>query len=435
MKKLSLNLQTITTFLKNDFQRLASFSILFSLVKLSSFIAALWLSNLVSITNFGLFEYALSFGIIAAVPLNVGLQGAYPFFNIRAKEAGFKSLFYFHVLWVIALVVIVLIVDLVFFQQLATKIHLAVLIACIIAMQNLYSTILKSHEILLPAILLDGGLFIAINCFNACLYFGVNEFSIHTFQGLLLVYVIFLYGIYVHRFWSLKKDFSLNNYRKALHFGKHLVCSAFLIIFLTGGARILIEYYLGFEQVAYYGFYFRFAMLTVMIHQIINIVFFKKMYQADPQVLDRYFSFFVMIILGLSVFLWWLIPVLFSSTFNLLATTIENYKGLYYILSFQVVFWIVLALNENIIYREELSAQMNKGFALLLSLMLVSIYACYIQECLDVFTLTMINMIAIFFACEWQFFIMKRYKAISFFKTRLLNLFALTLFFSTYFFI
>ena len=83
-----------------------------------------------------------------------------------------------------------------------------------------------------------------------------------------------------------------------------------------------------------------------------------------------------------------------------------------------MIFWIALALNENIIYREELSKRMNKGLVFIIAGMAGGIWSLHQLSLLDVFNLTLINMVAIFLGTEYQFFLLKQ-KNIKLAKMRL----------------
>ncbi|MEM6964287.1 MAG: hypothetical protein AAF573_05945 [Bacteroidota bacterium] len=432
MSKLALRLHELLLLVRKEFWKLCAFSFVFFLVKASAFGAALWLSNMISIAEFGLFEFALSGGLIVAVLLNVGMQGAYPFFIIKADRADYRAVFFLHGLVLTGGFVTLIFINKMGGHWVPIKFSLLLLMGSVFAMQALYSTILKSHEILIPAIFLDGGFFLSVNVYNGLLYSEVVDFSIEMLETGLMIYVSFLWVLYFREFIVIKKQFTLEKYRKALHFGKHLVLSAFLIILLTGGARIFIERFLAIEEVGYYGFYFRLASATVLIHQIINIVFFKKMYESNARTLDFYFSLFIGSVLLLSISMSFLVPAIFSEVLTLLATSYADYQSLYWILSFQVVFWIVLALNENVIYREELATPMNRGFIIIFLLMLGTMIAFSHLQILDIFWLSTINMLAIGLAVEWQFFLLKKQKNIAFTNTRRVSLSALLLFCITY---
>lgn len=432
MKNWSINMVALLPQLKAQFFKLSGFSILFVFVKINAFTAALFLSNFVDNTaDYGLFEYALSIGLIAAIPLNFGLQGAYPFFNLKLQKTGFRSVFYFHSLLVSSLLCMLFMVNKWVFPFIPEKIAFALLIGGVIAMQVMLSAILKSHEVLFPAMLLDGGLFLVLNLYNLWLYVSGTSLDFALLEIAFSSYMLLLWGMHLLRFLYTRSDFSWSSYKEVLDFGKNLLLSSFLIICLTGSARIFIEYFLGMEQVGIYAFYFRFAAAVVMIHQVVNIVFFKKMYESSPAMLDKYFAVFLLFILVVGSMLLFTVPVLFEGKLSLLDQTWQTYWKLYVILSFQMIFWICLALNENILYREQLSVKMNRWFLILLVLMTAGIWLMARMDQLNVFNLTMINSICLALACEIQFMLLRR-KQLPFTKTRILNLFFALLLLLTY---
>ena len=410
MKNLSITKKIpFLTNLEIDFSKLSWFTLVFGFVKLNAFTAALFLSNFVAnVSDYGLFEYALTIGFMVAIPLDFGLNGAYPFFNIKLGKKDYKSVFYFHGLLMGGLMLSIFGIHEFIYSFLHTKYVFALLIGGIVSVQALSSSILKSHEVLIKAVIFDGGLFIALNAYNLWLYLSGGVFDVDNLQNCFALYLLLLTGAYAFLFWKEQSDFSLKKYFETLEFGRHIVFSAFLIICLTGSARIFIEWFLDLEAVGYYGIYFRFAAMTVMLHQIVNIVFFKKMYQAEAQTLDKYFAIFLQVLVVGALVLWQIIPPLFSGFITLLQDSYETYQSLYLILSFQMIFWIALALNENIIYREELSKEMNKGLSLIILGMAGGMYALYQMALLDIFNLTLINMLAIFLATEYQFSLLKQ---------------------------
>ena len=108
---------------------------------------------------------------------------------------------------------------------------------------------------------------------------------------------------------------------KIVKFGLPLVAGSLLIIALTGSARILIERWIDLEAVGIYGLYFRLAAMVVMLHQIINIAFFKKIYTSEPAKLDQWFEYFLLFIIAVSIFIFITIPLLVIPYINIIKKT------------------------------------------------------------------------------------------------------------------
>ena len=390
-------------FVRRDLMRMLGFAMVFGLIKLSGFSAALFLSNLMDIEAYATFEFALAAGLMLALPLNVGMQGAYPYFNLRLEKAGFTSIFYFHALWIGGSLLILLLLNQWFLSVLPLKFHMSILIGAIIALQVLFSAILKSHEKIVKAVFLDGGMFLVVNLYLLYLLGFDKTFNFATFGNILLTYLAFLLLLFAVQYFQNKGDFSFHRYRQAIHYGKHLVLSSLLIIAITNGARIFIEWFIDLTSVAYYAFYLRFALILLMIQQVFLISLFKKIYQSPPSLLDRYFAYFLMSILLIGLLLWCLVPMFLTNYFVLMQDSIEQYRDLFYILCFHTIFWAGLAFNENIIHREKLSTLMNHQFFVLILGMVLLLFAWSQWSILHLQHLAIVNLIVLFIAIEIQF--------------------------------
>ena len=413
-KLLSLNLPAVRT----QILKLSTVSLVFAFVKINAFTAALFLTNFVGdIADFGVFEYALSIGLIAAIPLNFGLQGAYPFFNLKLKKEGYKSVFYFHSLSISLVLLGVFLIDFLGGNFLSPGISLALLVAGIYANQISFSSIFKSHDRVITAAFLDGGMFLILNTYNLFLFLTGNVYQLVYLKIFFLSYFTLLAGFNVYLFFKNRRDFSIDRYFDTLKYGKNIVVSTFLIICLTGSARIFIEHFLGSEAVGFYGFYFRLAAVTVLVHQVINIAFFKKMYEAEPRILDKYFALFLASLATVGLLMQQLIPMIFGNMFGLFAESTAEHQLLYLVLTFQMIFWIALALNENIINRENLAPKINSRYLFLLGGMVLAIYLLGEFDLLNLPSLTFVNMTVLFLGLEMQIRLLKS-KGIFFTKMR-----------------
>ncbi|MEM9820732.1 MAG: hypothetical protein AAF985_06655 [Bacteroidota bacterium] len=417
------------SFTQRNVVRIMGFAVLFGLIKLSGFSAALLLSNWMSLEYYATFEFALAAGLLLALPLNVGLQGAYPYFNLRLQKEGFVSLFYFHGLWVGSILFIVLGIHhwIVPFLSLANSSSL--LIGAIIALQILFSAILKSHEKIIKAVVLDGGMFLVLNVYLLYLFATEGRFEFGAMNGLLMIYLGVLLLLYGQQYLKYRIDFSTLHYRKALNYGRHLVLSSVLIIALTNGARLFIAWFIELEQVAYYAFYLRFALILLMIQQVFLISFFKKIYQSPPYLLDQFFALLSLSLTLMGLFIWWAVPYFLEGQFSLLAASIADYRDLFYILCFHIICWANLAFNEQIIHREKLSIMMNHRLILLLMAMTLMLFIWSTWSILQIQELAIVNLLILFAAVEIQFSLLAKQRNFRLRRSRAILRFSL-LFFS-----
>ena len=302
-------------------------------------------------------------------------------------------------------------------------------------MQILLSSILKSHGSMFRAVLMDGGVFLVVNALILYCILMEERFSFYSLQWILMGYAMGLFLINVYWWQKFREDYSWVKYLIALRYGKPLVLSSFLIILFTGGGRIFIEIFIDMETLGHYAYYLRFATITIMIQQIFLIAFFRKIYQSPPKILDQYFTPFLLIILVISLLLWGILPLMFSSYLPLLRDTIVQFRPLYFILCFHTLVWACLSFNENIIHREGLTARMNIGLLIILIIMLMGYYLLWKSGLLDVFNLSMINVLAIYAATEVQFSLLSRARNFKMTNSRMLIRIIMVLFCVSFFII
>jgi len=420
---------------QRSYIRLFLFTLVFGGVKLSGFASALLLAGICSLTDYGKYEYALAAGLILAIPLNIGLQGAYPYFNLRLKKRGFRAIFYFHSISVCSLFLFLLIIDVLFVQLLNGQLIIAVLFGVIFSMQILLSSILKSHGSMFRAVVMDGGVFLMINVLILSYILSQNQFSFYHLQWVLMTYALGLLFINIYWWQRFRADYSWVKYRVALRYGKPLVLSSFLIILFTGGGRIFIEIFIDLETLGHYAYYLRFATITIMIQQVFLIAFFRKVYQSAPKILDQHFAPFLLVILIVSLLLWAALPPLLSNYLPLLRDTIGQFRPLYFILCFHTLAWACLSFNENIIHREGLTAKMNIGLLIVLIIMLLMFYILWKINLLDVFNLSMINALAVYAATEVQFSLLRHARDFKMVNSLMLMRLIMLLFCVSFFFI
>lgn len=400
--------------------KIGLFSTVFAIVKSNGFTAALFLSFFaVDIAAYGLFEYALSLGLMLCIPLNSGLQAAYPYFYIRQGKVNFRPVFHLHASMIGSLVLLFLILQNLWLA-IDIKYTLALLFAACLSLQMMLSVMMKSGEKIFGAVILESGLFIVLNAYNAWIYWQEGALVLPLLINIYSVYLLALTAFHSYSFFRQWEIFRWSNYRESLRFGRQVTVAAFLIIFLSSSARIFIEYFLGMESVGLYAFYFRLAAVLILIHQIVNIFFFKKMYQASYALLDKGFAGFLLLmgITGLSTA--YCVPLIAKTWPDIAGMHQSEYTILFYLLIFQMIFWSAMALYENIVYRERLSTQMNRGFVFLVVSMIIIYFGMHWMSLIDLKGIIIVNVVLLFLACEIQNKLLKK-QSILFRRTSSVN--------------
>jgi hypothetical protein len=405
-KKLLLKKVYFKDFVSGQLLSLILFGLMFGLVKINS-VSAVFVSASLSpsLEVFGLLDYALAVGIILSIPLNAGLTGAYPYFILKLKKVDDEVLFFYHGLATGLGYFMLRIGCCIININYTPSLHLILIISSIFSLQILASVIYKSNGKIFKALIFDAGFFVILNTYNLYLFINNGYLEITTLNNFYTIYLFALIIFYAIKSIQGKKG-NWTSYLKILRFGFPLITASLLIIGLTGSARIIIERWIGMEAVGVYGLYFRLAALVVLLHQVVNIAFFKKIYTSHPIKLDSWFSSFIVFISLISIVSFVLIPHLLLPYLDLINDTWLFYSSLYVILCFQMVFWITLALFENIIYREKLSRNCNRGLALLFIMMLCTLFITHTYDYLNLTLLVGVNTAVIYLACEWQIFLL-----------------------------
>ena len=397
------------------FKKHAIFGFVFSLAKATVYFVPLFLADVLSKSDFGVLEYALAgLGMVVNSIINLGVPGAYPYFVLRKKEYDLKSSFKIHP---IILLIPFLINQILFLAlDLNLSFYLAFNISYIIANQMFYSIQFKSHERSTIAVIIDSGIYIILLAYYLASSLELVQANIKVINIFVFCYSL-IYVIYgLNNYFKSRKAASFEQYKTILKFSVHLLISTFLIFLITTSGRILVELFFNFESVGVYAFYFRLAAIVVMIHQVVNIAFFKKIYTFDPIILDKYYFLFFCFIFILSIIIYFISPLIvthFSSYFN---ETFEANKEVYFLLSAQMVMWISSALNSNIIDRENLASKNNIKF-----LVLVIISAIILFSLKNIMTLSLLAFCyftIIYLACMVQYYSLHK-KGIYFMKSAL----------------
>ncbi|WP_225035908.1 oligosaccharide flippase family protein [Winogradskyella sp. SM1960] len=414
----------------NALKKHAAFGFVFTVAKALVYFTPLLLADVLSTSDYGILEYALAgLGVIVNTLINLGVPGAYPYFIIREKKDNLKTGFSLHP---IVLLLPFIINQLAFlFLSLDVNFYLAFNISYIIANQIFYSTQLKSHEKSSYAVILDSGIYIILFLFFIGYETGLFEPSITAINRIVLVYALFYAVIGVLRYVKSEKQNITSHYKTILKFSVHLLISTFLIFLITTSGRILVEFFFGFDEVGIYAFYFRLAAIVVMIHQIINIAFFKKIYTFSPLILDQYFYKFFFIIAALSIVIYFVSPFVVSEFSNFFNDTFETYKSIYFLLSAQMIMWIASALNSNIIDREN-SAKINNIFFLIL-ISCISLILFLFKDVFSFPQLIYVHFTTIYLASMIQYYTLSKKKI--YFKKSAISLTIIFILQSCYYFL
>lgn len=376
-------LKNFLLFLKNKIWFFAAFVFNKGLV----FVAPLFVSEILTKEEFGILEYGLAgLGMVINSFISLGVQSGYPYFKLKNKSFHLFNAFDLHYAWLLLFFILTQVVYFVF--DIRIEYYMALNIAYILSNQIYISTQLKTDSKIIKAVFFDSGVYLLLFLFCILAFLSIVPSSIFFFNKILLIYAS-LYSIYaLIRIFKSRKENIFKNYFQILRYSLPVLIGGLLIYFLTVSGRIFIEYFLkDFEIVGIYSFYFRLAAIVIVIYQIINITFFKQMYELEPKKLDSYFSLSFLILYIVSITFFLVAPLvlpLFSSFYR---STIGENIAIHFLLSAQMTFWVATALLSNIIDRERLAGINNIYFMLLLAVFLILLYTTKIILDLELFVI------------------------------------------------
>ena len=330
----------------------------FALAKGTAFLVPLLAVRLITLSDYGFLETSFAWGQQLTTLIALGIPAAYPFFILKRKETAMQ--FYF---WADSFLLFIIAggAGLLYLAgMIASQPYFVLLLATLFAMQRILSSILKTHNFGRIGVLVDSfyyfGLGIALFIFwlIPSKSFFTILFSV-LFGGLALLAV--WSGIMLKaRMGHFRNSICFSAVKKLLFFSVPLIFSGVIIYWLVACSRIYLSWLLGNEVVGIYSFCFRFFAISILIYQFSYIMFFRKLYIASPENLDRNFS----LLLGL-VFVCSVLCFIFFFSVKSFFPAIR-YKNLILVLLELCCFmpiWCATALNEGIIARENRITKMN----------------------------------------------------------------------------
>lgn len=410
--KLSVNLKelmNIITKKSNDkafLMKITKTIFFFILSKGVAFLAPLILIGYVSLLEYGKIEYSYGLGRLLYGCALLGIGGAYPYFMLKKQETNKEMYFYLYgLVGFIASIIFLILKSILFVEE---EILFTFLFTFIFAFQGLYSGILKTEDKGYKGVMFDSGYYFLLAII----------ISLHVFIPTLPIVQVLMWGMWLNiiaysiyftcRFHAIKKNknqaFVWFEVGEIVKFGLPLVLSGFIMYWLTSCARIYIGYFLGYESVGIYSFYFRLVGISVVIQQFLYIAFFKKLYMGESSFLDKYYvTVMILILVSCLIISFISIPVVRHFMPNKDFSDIR----LMILLSIQMPVWVGISFCEGLTARENIVVIMNMRLVFIVALF--TLFLVLMQKHLDlyIFTLGMIAQFCLAF-CLQLYTLMRR---------------------------
>ena len=264
--------------MKNFIKNSSFFLLAFGLSKACVFFAPLLLSNTLSENDYGSIEFALNIGFIGSALIGLGVKSAYPYFKLKRQYKTLFEGFKFHYLYLlISSIILIFIVTLV---ANSPEYILSVLFIYTLSNQGLLSIIMKTDEKIIKAVILDSLLYVFL--LFAFLYMYIfTQTNLSTVVFFTSCYAI-LYLINALKHYKFLSTINHKKHNKLIKYGRNVLISGILILLIANSGRLLIEYIFNDKKlVGVFSFYFRMASFVLIFHQIVSIIYFKKIFNIN----------------------------------------------------------------------------------------------------------------------------------------------------------
>lgn len=371
----------------------------FSLSKFCVFFSPLALALLIPISEYGQLEASLAMGSLIYPIFGFGLATSVPYFLLKAKKNEIIPLILF-CSSIFGLISLLTYISLNYFQT-ASANYQFLIFAGIFAVQFTLSAYLKSTNLTALATVLDGGFYIILMFLCVTFWVSSTTNSLKIIEFFSLLYLTTLI-VFCFIFFFLRNNLSLIEIKTSLYhifnYSLPFILPALGMLAIVNGGRVLASSFLSIESVAAYGLLFRLTAISIVFHQLISTIFFRKIYLSPPGTLDVYFSCIFITSLLIGFFSYFLLMLDHLSPLTFMGLLKPIHSAHYPPMVFLTSFWISLALFEPIIAREKLAPQQT---AILLITSLIGFFVCFIfqqQGILNLYNLIYIQLFVFFSA-------------------------------------
>lgn len=351
---------------------------LFSFSKGSNFIAPIFAATILNSTSYGIFEFSLSIAYLIYTFITMGGPSILAYDLVKNKYQLIDVVKKYSLALIYSFAILSLL--LILFSANKTLILISGLISILISGNTIggylkgtgkgaYANIFESSVYITSIILFIFLYLNEINILKTLFVFPLSGIII----GLFLNKIIYYDTIEINK----------NTFSMFIKRGSAIMISSFLSILFLNLPKIILSLN-SFEAVSFFSIYFRWAALCLIFHQFIFVVFFKKIFSLDFHQFQKICILILSLVWSFSLVLIFIMNYLYSSGFDIIKVPEPN-------LTFQIIMslgiscWILSALIEGLIYRQEKS--IYHGYSNIIGIisfffflfMMTSIYDDYVQ--------------------------------------------------------
>lgn len=363
-----------------------------------AFLAPVMLVGYVSLLEYGKVEYSYGIGRLFQSTASLGLIG-YAFFILKKNQRDKEIYFYAYGFFVLFMSFIYLIGR--FLGNFKDEILFSYLFTFMFAIQGLYSLILKTEDKGYKGVMIDSGYYfiLALVIIIKATFKEIPILSLLSWMMWGYMTGLAIYFIYCYRTITSERRlyFKCSELKEVVLYGIPLIVSGFFIYWLTCSARVYIGFFIGYEEVGIYSFYFRIVGISMVLQQFLYITFFKRLYLGSSSFLDKYYTMIMTVIFFLCIIVCLIsIPI---TKYFLIDKDFSDFK-LMLMLCIQMPMWVGISFCEGLIGRENVVMKMNLMIGIVTSVFALFLFVIRSNLNLHIFTLGMIFQFSLAFYAQ-----------------------------------
>lgn len=416
---------------KNNKAYFIKFFVAFTISKFALVFVPIVLSNQVDSNQYAIFEYALSWGLILSVLFRFGFEYSFSNLNLVKKDNSFNSVVYFHGLALGLLVFILLL--LLSLEIISEKAAISIGFGLILAIQGLLSNTYFTFGQPARGSLNQNGLLNVIGLVCIVLLFNKQLDFNRLLLLFLLIYFIYLeYSTFLYYNKSPKTSI-IKGYKYIFDYGLRSLVFVLVYMWIFHSWKIFTEVFLGIVMVGIFSIYYRVTSVVIVFEKMLEQLFFKQIYQKPLKVIDRYFSFFLTLILIFVLAFSLIFKTFFVEYVSIIKTSINLFPSLLWVFSVSMVFWSSITLSQKVLLREKISFKIIIFYIIISIFSILTLYILYFLEKLHIELLVFLFSVVLYIISEVNFYEIKKVMGYNFRNSRIITFISLFILLIFYF--
>jgi hypothetical protein len=382
----------------------------FLLARALLFAAPLLLASVLPADDYAQIEWALATATLAAAVVTLGSGGLVPIVLVGGDAAGtsLRGIRWHHLLVAGAALAAAVLLHLTTHDARMWQVPLLI---GVLALTMLKSTELRSNERASASLFVDALLLVSMA--------GLAFAGVRVWGGLSPWFapmaLLAIFGVLLLR--DLRDELNgggwrapalRGEWRRAIRAGIPLMLTGALATLITTSGRAGVGWLLVPQAAADYSVLSRGAALPIVVHQILVVAVFRKLFAVAPQALSRLQTIIVALVSASSLLLWWLLPFYDNLLGPAFARAAAAHGVSLLMLLAQALLWSAIALNDTLNARHGTAGAVLRWSAPSLVLILAASWAVFSAGPASLDRFVLIHSVAMlaFFVCQtgamWQ---------------------------------